>query len=48
MLEKQIVEKVERKRIKDTDKGKELKLQIDDLEKLLIAYKKGIISEKRN
>lgn len=46
--EKQIVEKVERKRIKDTDKGKELKLQIEDLERLLIAYKKGIISERNN
>lgn len=46
--EKQIVEKVERKRIKDTDKGKELMLQIDDLEKLLIAYRNGIISENSN
>ena len=43
--EKQIVEKVERKRIKDTDKGKELMTQIVDLEKLLEAYKSGIISE---
>ena len=41
----QIVEKVERKRIKDTDKGKELKMQIEDLEKLLEAYKNGSISE---
>ena len=44
--EKQIVEKVERKLIKDTDKGKELKDQIADLEKLLDAYKNGSISEK--
>ena len=41
----QIVEKVERKRIKDTDKGKELMLQISDLEKLLEAYKNGTLSE---
>ena len=44
--EKQIVEKVERKLIKDTDKGIELKDQIADLEKLLDAYKNGSISEK--
>lgn len=43
--EKQIVEKVERKRIKDTDKGKELMAQITDLERLLEAYKSGAISE---
>ena len=42
----QIVEKVERKRIKDTDKGKELMGQIADLQKLLEAYKTGSISEK--
>lgn len=41
----QIVEKVERKRIKDTDKGKELINQIKDLEKLLTAYKDGNIGE---
>lgn len=44
--EKQLVEKVERKRINDTDKGKELRSQIADLEKLLEAYKSGIISER--
>ena len=44
--EKQLVEKVERKRINDTDKGKELRNQIADLEKLLEAYKSGIISER--
>lgn len=42
----QIVEKVERKKIKDTDKGKELMEQIADLQKLLEAYKSGSISEK--
>ncbi len=41
----QIIEKVERKRIKDTDKGKELINQIKDLERLLEAYKDGSISE---
>lgn len=44
--EKQIVEKVERKLIKDTDKSIELKDQIADLEELLDAYKNGSISEK--
>ena len=43
----QIVEKVERKRIKDTDKGKELINQIKDLEKLLEAYKDSSISENK-
>ena len=43
--EKQLVEKVERKRIKDTDKGKELMAQIADLEKLLEGHKSGAISE---
>lgn len=41
---KQVVEKVERKKIKDTDIGKELQEQIDDLNKLLQAYKSGIIN----
>lgn len=41
----QIVEKVERKRIKDTDKGRELINQIKDLERLLSAYKDGTIGE---
>ena len=39
------VEKVERKRIIDTDKGQELMLQISDLEKLLEAYKNGTLAE---
>ncbi len=43
----QIVEKVERKRIKDTDKGKELTTQIVDLQRLLEAYKSGMISESQ-
>ena len=44
--EKQIVEKVERKRIKDTDIGKQLSLQIQDLKRLLEAYQDGTIIEK--
>lgn len=43
---KQIIEKVERKRISDTDIGNELKKQIKDLEVLLEAYKSGVIKEK--
>lgn len=42
---KQIVEKVERKKILDTDIGKELEEQIKDLKKLLEAYKKGQIKQ---
>lgn len=34
-----------RKRVADTDIGTELKKQIADLEKLLIAYRKGLIKE---
>lgn len=37
----------ERKRVGDTDNGKELKIQIEDLELLLDAYRKGIIKEQR-
>lgn len=37
---------VERMRVGDTDVGKELKLQIKELEKLLDAYRKGIIKEQ--
>ena len=40
---KRIIEKVERKKIKDTDIGVELKKQIKDLEKLLNCYKSGIL-----
>lgn len=40
---KRIVEKVERKRINDTDIGIELRRQIKDLEQLLDAYKSGVL-----
>lgn len=43
---KQIIEKVDRKKILDTDKGKELIEQIEGLKELLDAYKSGIIKEK--
>lgn len=36
-----------RKRVGDTDVGKELKVQIDDLKLLLAAFRKGLIKEKR-
>ena len=32
--------------VKDTDKGKELSIQIEDLKKLLVGYRTGIIKEK--
>lgn len=35
-----------RMRVADTDKGKELQQQIDDLEKLLYAYRHGLIKER--
>lgn len=38
---------VERKRVGDTDVGNELERQIKDLKMLLMAYRKGIIKEKR-
>lgn len=44
---KMVVEKVERKRIKDTDIGIELEEQIKDLQKLLDLYKQGIIKAKK-
>lgn len=40
-------QEVLRKRVGDTDIGEELKVQIKDLEKLLEAYRKGLIKEKR-
>lgn len=43
---KVIVEKVDRKKIKDTDIGLELEEQIENLKRLLQAYKKGIIKIK--
>ena len=43
----QIVEmSAHRMRVADTDKGKELKGQIDDLEELLYAYRHGYITER--
>ena len=33
--------------VKDTDKGKELETQIEDLKKLLIAYQNGFIKERK-
>lgn len=41
-----VVEKVSRKKVADTDIGKSIKGQIEDLEGLLKAYKKGVIKEK--
>ena len=43
----QIVEmSAKRMMVKDTDKGKELIIQIEDLKKLLVAYNLGLIKEK--
>lgn len=43
----QIVEMTgQRVMVNDTDKGAELRIQIKDLEKLLIAYRRGIIKER--
>lgn len=36
----------QRMMVKDTDKGKELIMQIQDLKKLLVAYRTGLIKEK--
>ena len=45
----QIVEmSAHRMLVADTDKGRELRAQISDLEELLYAYRHGIITEKRN
>jgi len=38
---------VKRKTVADTDGGLEMQRQISDLEKLLAAYRKGLIKEKR-
>ena len=44
----QIIEMANRRMlVADTDKGKELKRQISDLEELLYAYRHGILKEKR-
>ena len=43
----QIVEmSTQRMIVKDTDKGRELVTQINDLKKLLVAYRTGLIKEK--
>ena len=43
----QIVElSSQRMMVKDTDKGRELVTQINDLKKLLVAYRMGLIKEK--
>ena len=43
----QIVEmSAKRMMVKDTDKGKELAIQIEDLKKLLVGYRTGLIKEK--
>ena len=34
-----------RKRVKDTDIGKEIQLQVNDLKQLLSVYRKGLIKE---
>ena len=34
-------------RVADTDKGAELRMQIEDLKELLYAYRHGIIKEKK-
>lgn len=43
-----VVEKTtERKRVRDTDNGKALMTQVEDLEMLITAYRKGLIKEKQ-
>lgn len=37
---------VRRKRVKDTDIGRKIQAQINDLRKLLVAYRKGLIQSK--
>jgi fructose-1,6-bisphosphatase-3 len=44
---RKIVEKLDRKKVGDTDVGNELKNQIKDLKLLLRAYRKGLINEAR-
>ncbi|WP_416176664.1 fructose-1,6-bisphosphatase [Clostridium sp.] len=39
---------VKRKMVADTDIGRELKKQVEDLERLLAAYRKGYIKEHKN
>ena len=43
-----VVEKTtERKRVRDTDTGKAIMSQVEDLEMLITAYRKGLIKEKQ-
>lgn len=43
-----VVEKTtERKRVRDTDTGKAIMAQVEDLEMLITAYRKGLIKEKQ-
>lgn len=35
-----------RMRVRDTDKGRELQSQIDELMELLYAYRRGLIKER--
>ena len=43
----QIVElSSKRMMVKDTDRGKELMVQINDLKKLLLAYQNGLMKER--
>ena len=44
---RKIVEKLDRKKVGDTDVGNELRSQIKDLKLLLRAYRKGLINEVR-
>ena len=45
----QIVEmSTQRMMVKDTDKGRDLIKQIEDLKKLLVAYRIGLIKERSN
>jgi fructose-1,6-bisphosphatase-3 len=37
---------MQRMMVKDTDKGRELVKQIEDLQKLLVAYRSGLIKER--
>jgi len=32
--------------VKDTDKGRELREQINELQKLLVAFRSGLVQEK--
>lgn len=45
---KRVVEEVDRRAIiADTDKGRKIQQQIDDLQRLLAAYEAGVVSERR-